>query len=39
MVQNFGKNSFSGGKSAKYGAPVVKISFSLQKAQENCIFS
>ena len=31
MVQNFGINSFSGGKSTKYGVPVVEISFSLQK--------
>ena len=38
MVQNFGKNSFSGGKSTKYGVPVVKISFSLQKLTKIACF-
>ena len=39
MIQNLGENSCSGGKSTKYGVPVVRISFFLQKAQENCTFS
>ena len=30
MVQNFHKNSFSGGKSGKNGIPVIKITFSLK---------
>ena len=35
MVQNFCKNSFSGGKSRKNGIPVIKITFSLQKIPQN----
>ena len=38
MVQNFCKNSFSGGKSRKNGIPVIKITFSLQKIPQNYRF-
>ena len=38
MVQNFCKNSFSGGKSRKNGIPVIKITFSLQKISQNYRF-
>ena len=34
MVQNLGKNSCSGGKSTKYGVPVVKISFFCKKLKK-----
>ena len=39
MVQNFCKNSFSGGKSRKNGIPVIKITFSLQKNPPECRFA
>ena len=38
MVQNFCKNSFSGGKSRINGIPVIKITFSLQKLPQNYRF-
>ena len=34
MVQNFCRNSFSGGKSSKNNIPVIKITFSLQTPLE-----
>ena len=38
MVQNFCKNSFSGGKSRKNGISVIKITCSLQKIPQNYRF-
>ena len=39
MVQNFGKNSFSRGKSTKYGVPVVKVSFFCKKLKKIAYFN
>ena len=38
MVQNFFKNSFSGGKSRKNDIPVITITLSLQKIRQNYRF-